>query len=111
MLLKLDSDVSIDDVKNDLNEKIKNGYCKNEYTFSINLIYKLIHEHSNYEDYQWQLYRFERKVVNRNITSLLRDISSLDKALTWDCMSILARYQNQFSYRNEIAKRYIRSQA
>ena len=64
MLLKLDSDVSIDDVKNDLNEKINNGYCKNNYTFSINLIYKLIHEHSNYEDYQWQLYRFERKVVH-----------------------------------------------
>ena len=48
----------------------------------------LIHEHSNYEDYQWQLYRFDEKAVNKNITSLLSDISSLDKALTWDCMSI-----------------------
>ena len=80
MLLKLDSDVSIDDVKNDLNEKINNGYCKNNYTFSINLIYKLIHEHSNYEDYQWQLYRLSEKLLTGTLP-LLKDISSLDKAL------------------------------
>ena len=78
-------------------------------SFESNLIFKIIHEKSNYEEYQWQLYLLNTDIVEREIKSLLIDISKLDKNLVWDCMSIFSRYKRIIKNRNKIANEYLRS--
>ena len=100
MLLKLDKNIDLPKVKFDLKCQIDNGFCKNNYPFEINLIYKIIHEHTNYESYQWQLFGNDKKIVDKEIQSLLIAISALDTSLTWDCLSVLSRYRNLYKLRN-----------
>ncbi|URQ70856.1 hypothetical protein M9B41_06915 [SAR86 cluster bacterium] len=109
MILKLDSEICIQDLKKDLICKINKGYLKNNYSFESNLIFKIIHENSNYEEYQWQLYLHDSDVVEKEIKSLLIDISKLDNDLVWDCMSIFSRYKRIIKNRNKIANKYLRS--
>ena len=109
MLLKLDENINLHEVKCDLQCHIDNGFCKNNYPFEINLIYKIIHEYTNYESYQWQLYGKDKKIVDKEIRSLLIAISTLDRLLTWDCLSVLSRYRNLYKLRKKITNEYIRS--
>ena len=108
MQLKIDSDICLLDIKGDLSHDIKNGKLKNSYSYEINLIYKVIHEYSNYEEFQWSLFSKDIKFVKQNLGSLLLEISSLDRSLAWDCMSVLSRYENLYERRHQIAKKYLR---
>ncbi len=109
MILKLDSKICIQDIKKDLISKINKGFIKNNYSFESNLIFKIIHEKSNYEQYQWQLYLHNTDIVEKEIKSLLIDISKLDNNLAWDCMSIFSRYKTIIKNRNKIANKFLRS--
>ena len=109
MRLKLVNEIDLDEIKQDLHESIKKGFCKNSYSFEINLIYKIIHEYSNYENLQWSIYGDEKKVFIRKLKSLLIEISGLDRSLTWDCLSVLSRYKNIYKERNQLQMQYIRS--
>ncbi len=106
MILKLNENINIKKVKASLKNQIQKGLCKNNYDFEINLIYKIIHEHSNYELYQWQLFGNDKEIVEQEIKSLLIDITSLDRKLAWDCISIFSRYQSLYEHRNEVNKKY-----
>jgi len=108
MLLKLQENINVDAIKGDLQQQIDKGCCKNNYPFEINLIYKIIHEYTNYELYQWQIYGDDKKIVDREIRSLLIKISTLDTSLTWDCLSILSRYRNLYTFRKKINNQYIK---
>ena len=109
MILKLDSKICIQETKEDLLCMINKGFLKNNYSFESNLIFKIIHEKSNYEEYQWQLYLLDTDIVEKEIKSLLIDISKLDKNLVWDCMSIFSRNKKIIKNRNKIANEYLRS--
>ena len=109
MVLKLDDNINLNWVKQDLRIRLLEGRFENDYTFEVNLIYKIIHEYSNYEEIQWEFYSRDKTIVEREIKSLLLSISSLDSRLTWDCQSILKRYSNLYDERNAISKKYIRS--
>jgi hypothetical protein len=108
MMLKLNSDICLSEVKRNLSSDIKKKRSNN-YSFEINLIFKIIHEYSNYEDHQWQLYGCNVDDVEKEIKSLLLGISRLDKSLTWDCISVFYRYKNLLKSRNETAIKYLRS--
>ena len=109
MYLTLKANIDLNSIKKDLRKKINKGFSKNDYSFEINLIYKIIHEYTNYEDIQWRLFSHEQSFVEEKLKSLLVDISALDKNLTWDCLSILSRYINLYESRHRITKKYIRS--
>tara|TARA_Y100001970_G_C14177267_1_gene827706 strand:- start:530 stop:865 length:336 start_codon:yes stop_codon:yes gene_type:complete len=109
MLLELNKNIDLCKVKCDLKCQIDKGFYKNNYSFEINLIYKIIHEHTNYESYQWQLFGNDRKFVDKEIQSLLISISALDRSLTWDCLSVLSRYRNLYNLRKKITNTYFRS--
>ena len=108
MLLKLQENINVDAIKGALQQQIDAGCCRNNYPFEINLIYKIIHEYTNYELYQWQIYGDDKKIVDREIRSLLIKISTLDTLLTWDCLSILSRYRNLYTFRKKINNQYIK---
>ena len=108
MLLKLQENINVDEIKGALQQQIDAGWCRNNYPFEINLIYKIIHEYTNYELYQWQIYGDDKKIVDREIRSLLIKISTLDTSLTWDCLSILSRYRNLYTFRKKINNQYIK---
>lgn len=108
MMLKLNSDICLSEVRRNLSSDIKKKRSNN-YSFEINLIFKIIHEYSNYEDHQWQLYGCNVDDVEKEIKSLLLGISRLDKSLTWDCISVFYRYKNLLKSRNETAIKYLRS--
>ena len=108
MLLKLQENINVDAIKSELQQQIDRGCCRNNYRFEINLIYKIIHEYTNYELHQWQIYGDDKKIVDREIRSLLIKISTLDTSLTWDCLSILSRYRNLYTFRKKINNQYIK---
>ncbi|MDC3012379.1 hypothetical protein OA066_03070 [SAR86 cluster bacterium] len=60
------------------------------------IIYSLIHNHSNYEDIMWVLYKEEKKYVLGQLKNLLYEISKLDSKLTWDCQIIFERYKRDY---------------
>tara|TARA_B100000965_G_scaffold391780_1_gene400257 strand:- start:345 stop:680 length:336 start_codon:yes stop_codon:yes gene_type:complete len=109
MNLVLKENIDLDSIKLDLKNNLNTGILKNDYSFEINLIYKIIHEYSNYEDVQWILFSYKKSFVEEQLKSLLIDISVLDKNLTWDCLSILSRYINLYEIRHKIMKKYFRS--
>ena len=109
MVLKLKENIDLNLVKQDLVIRLLEGSLENHYSFEINLIYKIIHEYSNYEEIQWGLYSHDKIIFEKEMKSLLLSISSLDSKLTWDCQSVLKRYSNLYSERNVMSKRYIRS--
>ena len=108
-VLKINPNIDIKGIKNSLIKSFDKEKNNNSYTLEVNLIYKIIHEYSNYEDYQWELYGYEKGFVEAELKSLLFKISELDKTLTWDCLSILSRYMNLYKTRNQINQKYIRS--
>ena len=110
MVLKLKENIDLQSIKQDLKFKISKGYVRNDYPFEINLIYKIIHEYSNYEEVQWRLFDYDKSEVEKELKSLLVSISTLDVRLTWDCLSILSRYTNLYKQRNEISRKYLRRQ-
>jgi hypothetical protein len=107
MLLKLQANIDVNEIRSELQYQIDRGYCKNDYPFEINLIYKIIHEYTNYETYQWEIFGKDRKTVDKEISSLLFEITALDKKLTWDCLSVLSRYRNLYAMRKKITNKYI----
>lgn len=109
MILKLNRDIDLTRVKNHLKNNIRSGLCMNDYSFEVNLIYKIIHEYSNYEDHQWTIYGLDIDKVEKELKELLVDISKLDKSLTWDCLNIFYRYKNLINQRHQVTKKYIRS--
>jgi|SaaInlStandDraft_1057018.scaffolds.fasta_scaffold137326_1 hypothetical protein len=106
--LKLNKNIDINYIKQDLQNICLKGFYSHKYSFEINLIYKIIHEHSNYEKYQWEFYSNTKEFVIYQMKSLLLEISNLDNALTWDCVTVLKRYKNVYKQRHYLAKKYIR---
>ena len=109
MILKLRNNIDLLYIKNDLKEKLARSHYNKNYPFEVLLIYKIIHEWSNYEDFQWRLYSYPQHQVEKEMKALLIQISKLDKSLTWDCMSIYSRYSNIYRERAEISNKYLRS--
>ena len=108
MSLKLNKNINLSTVKFAVLKQMTCSQRTNKYPFEIQLIYKIIHEHSNYEEHQWSLFFQTRKNVLKNFTSLLLEISYLDSSLTWDCISVLSRYMNLYEQRHEITQKYLR---
>ena len=73
----------------------------------MNLIYKIIHDHSNYERHQWTIFGFDKDIVEKELKYLLLEISKLDKKLTWDCLSIFHIYRSLLDDRQKITKKYV----
>ena len=109
MILKLRNNINLLDIKNDLKEKLARSHSNKKYPFEVLLIYKIIHEWSNYEDFQWRLYSYSQHQVEKEMKTLLIQISKLDRSLTWDCMSIYSRYSNIYRERAEISNKYLRN--
>ena len=103
-ILYLNENLDIELIKKDLKNKIKNGDIKNDYSFEVLLIFKLIHEFSNYDDHCWTLYKGSKKYVKRQLTHLLQQICALENTLAWDCMTIRDRYLNCYLQRHKNSK-------
>ena len=72
------------------------------------IVYKILHEFSNYDEVIWSLYRNnDSKFIHKQLQLILVEISKLDPSLTWACMKIIKRYKNQFNqrkFRNSFVK-------
>ena len=44
------------------------------YTFEVKLIYKIIHDHSNYERHQWTIFGFDKDIVQKELKIFIRVI-------------------------------------
>ena len=80
-VLKIDPNLDIKSVKNSLARSLNKDISYKNYTLEVSLIYKIIHEHSNYEDYQWELYGYEKGFVEAELKSLLFKISIFVKLI------------------------------
>ena len=107
MLLKLNKNIDLNTIQQAVSKQLAPSHRKKN-SFEVQLIYKIIHEYSNYEEYQWSLFVQDKVNVYQNFAFLLLEISYLDSSLTWDCLSILSRYMNLYEERHKIAKKYLR---
>ena len=108
MNLKLNKNIDLTKVKADLKNKLSKGSYKTSKSFEVTLIYKIIHEFSNYEDHMWGLYSYEKDYFQKEMSSLLASISKLDQALAWDCLDVLERYKNVYEGRHKLEKKYLK---
>lgn len=109
MVLKIQENINLNKLRSNLKREIGNGLCKNDYSLEINLIYKVIHEYSNYEDHMWTLTGEDKITYCQNMRSLLVEISNLDSSLTWDCNDVYQRYENLYNERHKTYNKYFRS--
>ena len=109
MVLKIQKNININQLRDDLKHEIDNGLRRNDYSIEINLIYKIIHKYSNYEDHMWTLSGLDKKTYCQNINSLLVEISKLDPSLAWDCIDVYCRYENKYNQRHKTYNQYFRS--
>tara|TARA_B100001057_G_C22574756_1_gene842602 strand:+ start:162 stop:509 length:348 start_codon:yes stop_codon:yes gene_type:complete len=90
--LTLEKGIDLDKIRDDISSKRFSRYSSKEQC----LIYELIHRHSNYEAIMWDFYKQDYHFVINQLSTLLLDISKLDKDLSWSCQIILDRYKKDF---------------
>lgn len=64
-------------------------------SFEAFLIFELIHHHSNYEDVMWDFWKQDKDECLEQIKKLLLDISTIDKGLTEECISVMNFYRKR----------------
>ena len=82
MNLKLNKNIDLTKVKADLKNKLNKSFYKSSNSFEVTLIYKIIHEFSNYEDHMWGIYSHEKDYFHKEMSSLLASISYVEYLLT-----------------------------
>lgn len=107
--LQLNKSIDLNKIKNSIKDKNKYRTHKNHYEEDQEVVYTVLHKHSNYDEVIWSLYKnANRKYVNNQLKNVLLEISKLDCSLTWACMEILNRYKKQYMIRNHRSS-YIQS--
>ncbi len=79
-----------------IREVVESNRNNLEENINITLIFKLIHDYSNYEKVMWDFWKNSKSYCIRELTSVLNQISSLDRDLTWDCFDVLSYYENSY---------------
>jgi len=97
MRLQLNQGLDFQKVRNRTIEK----YEQDGKPFEEFLINRLIHYNSNYERMQYSLWNKDKKEVIKQMTSLLVEISYLDRELTWTCIRILEKYKNLYELKHQ----------
>ncbi len=107
-ILQLNKNINFYKIKQSINNKNKNRTRKENYEEDQEIVYKILHEFSNYDEVIWSLYRNnDSKFIHKQLQLILVEISKLDPSLTWACMKIIKRYKNQFNqrkFRNSFVK-------
>lgn len=83
--LKLDKNINLSNIKSGQSE--------------IKIVSQIMHKHSNYEKECWRLFKYPKEKVFKELSSLLKEISYLDKELTWACIEKLNRYKKEYKVR------------
>jgi len=65
-------------------------------SFEAWTVFQLIHHFSNYREEQWSFWKQEKSECINQMKSLLIEISTLDRELTYECMSILEFYKKSY---------------
>ena len=101
--IMLNSNIDINKIKNSLEQKLKcRPAHKKFYEEDQELVYSILHKHSNYDEVIWSLYgNTNRKFIHKQLKLALIEISKLDTSLTWACMKIFKRYKSQFDLRKK----------
>ena len=99
-ILQLNKSINLNNIKKTIKNKNKYRLSKRYYEEDQEVVYRILHEFSNYDEIIWSLYKNKsRKFVNNQLRLLLVEISKLDPSLTWACMKIIKRYKNQYNQR------------
>lgn len=99
-ILKLNRGINFYNIKRSINNKNKNRTHRKDYEEDQEIVYKILHEFSNYDEVIWSLYKNnDSKFIHKQLLLILVEISKLDPSLTWACMKIIKRYKNQFNQR------------
>ena len=99
-ILQLNKSINLNNIKKTIKNKNKYRLSKRYYEEDQEVVYRILHEFSNYDEIIWSLYKNKsRKFVNNQLRLLLVEISKLDPSLTWACMKIIKRYKNQYDQR------------
>lgn len=70
------------------------------------IVYKYIHDYSNYESVMYDFYLQDKAYCDRHMTSLLVDISNYDKNLVWACQDVKDYYKSLYHNKHEVALLY-----
>ena len=95
MRLKLDQDINTDFVRFKVQRRLDRKPHSWK-TFEEFLVDVYIHEHSNYEKVMWSFWKRSKRFCMKEVESLLMQISTLEKDLTWECLDILKRYEESY---------------
>ena len=94
-VIKFCSDIDIQKIKSLKENSI-------DFVTEQDLVYSILHEHSNYDEVVWSLYACDdSQFIHSQIKQALITISNIDSSLTWACMEILERYKSQFMIRKK----------
>ena len=94
-VIKFFSDIDIQKIKS-LKENSIDSVTEQD------LVYSILHEHSNYDKVVWSLYACDdSQFIHSQIKHALITISNIDSSLTWACIEILERYESQFMIRKK----------
>ena len=99
--IKLKQNIDFNKIKKSLEYRQKyRPNHKKHFEEDQEVVYRILHEFSNYDEIIWSLYKNKgRKFVNNQLKLVLIEISKLDPSLTWACMKIFKRYKNQYNQR------------
>jgi hypothetical protein len=102
-LLKLHSNIDLNEIKKMLKQKTKyRPIHKSHFEEDQEIVYTILHKFSNYENVIWSMYMNKnREFVHQCLNQILLDISKLDSSLTWACMKIFKRYKREYNSRKK----------
>ncbi len=102
-ILKLDEKIQINEIKKNLEKRIKTrSLSKIHFEYEQEIVYTILHKFSNYETIMWSLYQnFSPNFIHKQFRHILLEISKLDTSLTWACMTIFDRYKSQYKSREK----------
>ena len=102
-ILKLDGKIQINEIKKNLEKRIKTrSLSKIHFEYEQEIVYTILHKFSNYETIMWSLYQnFSPNFIHKQFRHILLEISKLDTSLTWACMTIFDRYKSQYKSREK----------
>jgi hypothetical protein len=102
-LLKLHSNIDLNEIKKMLKQKTKyRPINKSHFEEDQEIVYTILHKFSNYENVIWSMYMNKnREFVHKCLNQILLDISKLDSSLTWACMKIFKRYKREYNSRKK----------
>ena len=102
-IFKLDEKIQIDEIKKNLEKRIKSKPLNNyNFEFEQEIVYTVLHKFSNYETHMWSIYQnLNQDFIHNQYRHILLEISKLDTSLTLACMKILDRYKRQYESRKK----------